>query len=166
MHRSLILALSLTLISFPAYAKKGETIPGPISATVEKVVDGDTLAVNAHIWVGQNIRVLVRLDGVDTPELSGRCMIERTKARAARKFVAKKIAGRKVTLSNVRRGKYAGRVVAKISLSTGEDLGGALLKTGHGVPYKNRRAAKWCCTGAKCEQDATRLSKIKKYFKF
>ena len=47
----------------------GETLPGPIPAEVLKVVDGDTLEVEARIWLGQGVQVSVRLRGVDTPEL-------------------------------------------------------------------------------------------------
>jgi endonuclease YncB( thermonuclease family) len=51
----------------------GDLLEGPVTATVERVVDGDTLAVRAKIWIGHEIDVLVRLRGIDAPELRGDC---------------------------------------------------------------------------------------------
>ena len=47
-----------------------EEFPGPVSAVVERVVDGDTLDVRADIWLGQSLNVRVRIAGVDAPELA------------------------------------------------------------------------------------------------
>lgn len=164
MQQILIFAFALLAGIPSAISKEKELIPGPISAIVEHVVDGDTLAVRAHIWVGQDVRVLVRVEGVDTPELSGRCNLERQKARDARKFVAKQVIGKPITLSNIRRGKYAGRVIAKITLPDGQDLTESLLRTGYGAPYKKRRNAKWCCDNGKCQEQAPGKSKFWRYF--
>lgn len=170
--RHLTVLLGLLLTVSPALAGKREVLPGPIPAVVEKVIDGDTLLVRAHIWVGQDVSVLVRIDGVDTPELSGRCEIERDKARDARGFVIRKVGGRAVLLTDVRRGKYAGRVIAKVALPGGSgDLGALLLKTGHGKPYEKRRYSKWCCKGSACAADKgdaaqpARFSKLRDFFK-
>ena len=45
-------------------------------AEVVRVVDGDTIEVNAHYWPGHTWRGKVRLRGIDTPELRGKCEIE------------------------------------------------------------------------------------------
>jgi micrococcal nuclease len=61
-----------------------ESVPGPIQARVLRVIDGDTIVVRARIWLGQNIDTQVCLDGVDTPELKGKCERERRLAVRAR----------------------------------------------------------------------------------
>lgn len=162
-----IAAALIILASHNVHAKnRGGVLPGPIQATVEKVIDGDTIAVKAHIWVGQDVSVLVRVAGVDTPELSGRCARERNKAKAARKFVSRIISGKKILLENIRQGKYAGRVIAHVTTPNGESLTKTLLETGHGRPYKKRRKNIWCCKSERCDIQQTRISKIKNYFGF
>ena len=68
--RFLLLPLLFGPIACPACA---ETLTGPVAAIVERVVDGDTLAVRARVWLGQDIHVLVRIRGIDAPELKANC---------------------------------------------------------------------------------------------
>ncbi|MBT4718911.1 MAG: thermonuclease family protein, partial [Rhodospirillaceae bacterium] len=86
-----ILAFILPLAAFalspsPA-SQSAETLAGPVPARLLRVIDGDTIAVSARIWLGQAVETLVRVDGVDTPELKGKCAAERKLARRARGFV-------------------------------------------------------------------------------
>ena len=113
-------------------------------ADVVSVIDGDTLDVRAHVWLGQTVAIRVRLDGIDTPELRGRCAAERTAAEAARELVRARIGADPVRLMEVRYGKYAGRVLARIVLEDGEDLGAILLAAGLGRPYDGGARAPWC----------------------
>ena len=116
---------------------------GPMRAAVERVVDGDTVRVRVAIWLDQEIRVAVRLADVDAPELfRPACPGEKARAQSAKAFVESFLAGREVTLHDIRRGKYAGRVAARIE-ADGEDLGGALVAAGLGAPV---RKARWCET--------------------
>jgi endonuclease YncB( thermonuclease family) len=108
------------------------------------VRDGDTLEVKARIWLGQVISTKVRLAGVDTPELRGRCHREERMAEAARDFVTRKLSDRRVTLRDIRYGKYAGRVLARVITARGEDLGKALIAAGLARPYRGRRRGSWC----------------------
>jgi len=127
----------------PAEAR--ERLPGPVRAEVLKVRDGDTLTVRARIWLGQVVDTKVRLAGVDAPELRGRCPRERRLARAARQFVREKIGDQRVILRDIRFGKYAGRVVARVFTIGGEDVAKALIAAGLGRPYRGRRRrGAWC----------------------
>ena len=78
-----------------------ETIPGPIPATVLRIIDGDTIVVRARIWLGQDLDTLVRLDGVDAPELKGRCPYENRLALKARAFIQTRTTDGKVVLHNI-----------------------------------------------------------------
>ena len=90
-----------------------ETIPGPIPATVLRIIDGDTIVLHARIWLDQDLDTLVRLDGVDAPELNGRCPYENRLALKARGFAQTRTAKGNVILHDIHYGKYAGRVVAR-----------------------------------------------------
>ena len=119
-----------------AYLFQGDNI-------VENVTDGDTFVIRAKIWLGQEIAVRVRLSDVDTPELHRpKCDAESALAIRAKTFVANRTLDRNVLLRDIRHGKYAGRVVAKITTPEG-DLGEALIKAGLARQYKNKRIT-WC----------------------
>jgi endonuclease YncB( thermonuclease family) len=92
--------LLLAALATPLAAR--ERLPGPIPASVAVVIDGDTLRVKARVWLGQEVDTLVRLLGVDAPELDGRCADERLRAEDARAFVRRRTLDRSVTLVDVR----------------------------------------------------------------
>ena len=125
---------------------RADVVPGPVPARVIEVVDGDTIAVRARIWVGQDVETRVRLSGVDTPEFNGRCGRERELAAHARAFVVEAIGGGTVKLIDVHYGKYAGRVVAYVETAAGDDLGALLIAAGLGRPYHGGARASWCET--------------------
>src|SRR5882762_7624479 len=68
-----------------------EALAGPVTATVDRVVDGDTIDVTARIWLGQTLAVRVRIDGVDAPEMRARCPEERAMALAARDYLMRRL---------------------------------------------------------------------------
>jgi len=88
------------------------------TVTVSKVIsvyDGDTFRVDIASLppiVGKNIAI--RVNGVDTPEIRGKCQYEKNLALKARDFVRDKLANAKeIKLTNLQRGKYF-RVVASV----------------------------------------------------
>ncbi len=129
--------------SFEALARP-KALAGPIPAFVERVIDGDTLVVRARIWLGQELKVMVRISGIDAPELRARCDKERQMAISARQFVKRLVGQRKVTLSHIRQGKYAGRVIAKVTDKTGSSLSVQLLNAKLARPYHRGRRKSWC----------------------
>jgi endonuclease YncB( thermonuclease family) len=146
-------ALGLTaLCAAPAGlgpAQAGERLAGPVPARVIAVIDGDTLEVRAHIWLGQELRTRVRLAGIDAPELEGKCAQERSLAAQARAYLRARLEpgegwGARVWLRNIRYGKYAGRVLARVETAGGEDLSRGLMAAGLARPYAGRARAAWC----------------------
>ncbi len=86
--RTLVLALvALVLGALPRAVLAGERLVGPLPAEVISVIDGDTLEVRVHIWLGQDISTRVRLAGIDAPELKGKCDREKDLARRARAYL-------------------------------------------------------------------------------
>ncbi len=49
-----------------------------------------------------------------------------------------------VRLREIRYGKFAGRVLARVETLDGTDLGQGLLAAGLARPYDGRRRASWC----------------------
>ena len=115
-----------------------------MSARVLSVIDGDTLDVVARVWLGQEIHIRVRIDGVDAPEIRGRCPGEKALAVAAKAFVADQTSGRSINLTAIRYGKYAGRIVAEVQLEDGSSLGERLITSGHARRYDGSARASWC----------------------
>ncbi len=162
--KTLVLAVLVTLVigGTAGASGAGERLAGPLPAQVISVLDGDTLEVRVHIWLGQDIRTRVRLAGIDAPELKGKCARERDLAQRARAYLLARLdpldtgdgaagdgaagdgAAASVRLREVRYGKYAGRVLARVETLDGTDLGQELVAAGLARPYDGRRRASWC----------------------
>jgi endonuclease YncB( thermonuclease family) len=127
----------------PPFRLAAEGFAGPVPATVERVIDGDTIDVRAQIWLGQTLAVRVRIDGVDAPELKARCAEERSMALAARDFLSRRLMGAEVTLTRVVYDKYGGRVRAKVADAKG-DVAAALIAAGLARSYHGERREPWC----------------------
>ncbi len=127
--------------------RAGEVLAGPVPALVTAVVDGDTLEVRARIWLGQELTTRVRLAGIDAPEARSDCPRERALAVRARDFLNASLrpAGddgpATIRLHDIRSGKFAGRVLARVESAAGLDLGGALLAAGLARAYDGGRRA-------------------------
>ena len=117
------------------------------SVTVSKVIsvyDGDTFRVNIDSLppiVGKNIPI--RLEGVDTPEINGKCQYEKDLALEARDFVRSKLSNAvEILLNDLQRGKYF-RIVAKVYID-GVSLEEELLQNGLAYQYNGGKKSNWC----------------------
>ena len=137
------LLLSALLLAAPALAGPA-SLPGPIPAEILDVVDGDTIAVRATIWLGQAVETHVRLSGIDAPELRAHCAEEKAKAEAARELSRRLLADGRARLLEVQADKYGGRVRARVLTSTGADLSQSLLDAGLARPYRGEKRQPWC----------------------
>jgi len=140
MKRLLLLTLSLGVFSVQAAPEYG-------TVTVSKVIsvyDGDTFRVDIDSLppiVGKNIPI--RLNGVDTPEIQGKCQYEKDLALKARDFVRNKLANAKeIKLTKLQRGKYF-RVVADVILD-GVSLEKELLENELAYKYSGGKKSSWC----------------------
>ncbi len=132
------------LFSYGVQAKKREVIAGPVVARVVKIYDGDTIEVLAQVWPGTQINVRVRIRGIDAPEIRAKCANERKAAIIAREHLSRLIAGGRVRLTNIRGGKYFGRVLADVAAQSGRDMEFMLLESGLVRPYNGKRRRSWC----------------------
>ena len=128
--------------------RREQPLAGPIAAEVVRIVDGDTLRVRAHIWVGQEVEVAVRIRGIDAPELKAGCAGEHALAVRAADFVRRAVSGQTGLLSAVSGGKYFGRVLANVTTADGRALAPELLAAGLARPYSGGARARWCAGAA------------------
>ncbi len=139
----LLLALVLLLIDSNR-VEAGEQLGGPIPAEIVEVIDGDTLRVAARVWLDQNVEVLVRIRGIDAPERYGDCPEERAAAAAATLALGAAVAGPLVTIVDIERDKYFGRVVADVIAADGASVGTVMLASGRVRPYDGGARQPWC----------------------
>jgi endonuclease YncB( thermonuclease family) len=132
------------LFLLPSASSAGEVLAGPIAATLIDVVDGDTLTLQAHIWIAQTIEMKVRLLGIDAPELHGECDSERARARQAKDYLSSLVEGRALTMSEVRNDKYGGRVLARVMAAGRGDIADAMLAKGLARTYDGGKRSRWC----------------------
>jgi micrococcal nuclease len=126
-------------------AQAGESVPGPVPAEVVKIIDGDTIAVKARIWLGQDVETHVRILGIDAPELrEPQCDKELKLAEAARDRLAAVVAGGRVTLKDIRSDKYGGRVLAEVDTLSGENVADLMLRSGLVRAYGGGERQPWC----------------------
>jgi micrococcal nuclease len=141
-HLLLVFAVGIT--GAVALAPDPDLLPGPIPAEVVEVIDGDTLRVRAQVWIDLELETLVRLRGIDTPELRGQCEAEKARARAAKEALARLAAAGPVALTQVEYEKYAGRVLADVGTAGGQDLAQAMIAAGHARAYAGGERQGWC----------------------
>jgi endonuclease YncB( thermonuclease family) len=140
MKKLLLLILSLGVYSVQAAPEYG-------TVTVSKVIsvyDGDTFRADIDSLppiVGKNIPI--RLNGVDTPEIQGKCEYEKDLAIKARDFVRNKLANAKeIKLTKLQRGKYF-RIVADVMID-GVSLEQELLENKLAYKYTGGKKSSWC----------------------
>ena len=111
---------------------------------VTTIYDGDTFTATIDSWpgiVGKNISV--RISGIDTPEMRGKCEKEIELARMAKKKTVAMIRSAKIIeLKQMRRDKYF-RIDAVV-FADGRSIGQALISAGLAVPYHGDKKVTWC----------------------
>ena len=135
--------LLITILgAFGSMAYAAETLPGPIPITPYSVYDGDTIKAHVRIWIGQTVSTSIRINGLDTPELRGKCPQEKELAQQAKERLKSLLKG-KIELWNVRNGKYAGRVLADVT-ADGVNVADILVREGFARHYDGGKRQGWC----------------------
>lgn len=137
--------LFVALIGVSLVVQAGQPTYGDIRVSrVSTIYDGDTFTATIDSWpgiVGKNIGI--RISGIDTPEMRGKCKREIELARMAKKKTASMIRSAKaIELKRMRRDKYF-RIDAEV-FADGRSIGQALISAGLAVPYRGDKKATWC----------------------
>ena len=134
--------LGVMVVTHCSYAQEAVSV-----ARVVNVYDGDTLRVDIPDWppvIGQNMPIRVR--GIDTPEIRGKCQDEKRQAYAARNYVRDRVGqAHTIELRNIERGKYF-RLVADVYLD-GVLLANELTAAGLARNYDGGTRSPWCHVG-------------------
>jgi len=111
---------------------------------VISVYDGDTIRVNIDSFpdiIGKNIRI--RLKGIDTPEIKGKCQKEIDLAIMARDYLKTTInKSNQIELRNIERGKYF-RIVGDLYLDN-TNISELMIKRKLGYKYLGGRKRNFC----------------------
>jgi len=143
----ILISKAATLVLCLTVVLSAQAAPQYGTVTVSKVIsvyDGDTFRVDIDSLppiVGKNIAI--RVNGVDTPEIRGKCQYEKNLALEARDFVRARLANAKeIKLANLQRGKYF-RVVANVVVD-GVSLERELLDNKLAYRYDGGKKLSWC----------------------
>ena len=138
-----LLTLLLTSITTNISAKTNNYGNATV-AEVTSIYDGDTFRANIIGFptiVGEHMSI--RINGIDTPELRGKCPREKAQAKLAKQFTVKHLrSAKRITLKNIKRGKYF-RLIADVYVD-GVNLAEQLIKNNHAVEYQGKTKKNWC----------------------
>jgi len=116
---------------------------------VIRVVDGDSLEI-ANEFLPEELKLFVRIKGIDTPEKAPRakCEKENILAQKASNYTKNSIEKaqknhQKITFSEIKWDKYGGRIVAKVMIDETE-LGQELVRKGLARIYNGEKKKTWC----------------------
>ena len=125
MKKLIFLVLSSLLLPALSFAKSFGDYDG---AVYVRNYDGDTVTFNLpglHPIIGEKISI--RVNGIDTPEIRGKCEKEKYDVQQARDMVADILKdAEQIVLRNTERGKYF-RIAADVIVD-GESLGDMLIE--------------------------------------
>lgn len=132
----------LVLLCFIAGTANAEPYP-IVPASVIRVHDGNTFTATVFPYPLISIIAKVLVLQIDTPEIIGKCPLERQLALEARDFVRNLILNKKVTLEIFGYDSY-GRISADVTTPDGKSLRELLLDTGLAVEWDPNNKEDWC----------------------
>ena len=107
------------------------------------VYDGDTVKVNIPNWPSEIMPISVRVRGIDTPEIRGKCEKEKAQAKQARDFLQAMLENAKtIHLKAVEKGKYF-RLIADVYADE-KNVAELLILNGMARKYDGGKRLPWC----------------------
>lgn len=136
--------LFLLFALFPTILSASATLT---PTAITSIYDGDTFTVNLPGCPAVLCeRISVRINGIDAPEMRGKCAQEKARARQAKQFLVGKLrSGKVVELRNVERDKYF-RLRADVFID-GADVGKEMLDKSLVRQYAGGKRGGWCGLG-------------------
>ena len=129
------------------FAMLGSAWANPYPVKVLRVIDGDTIEIEARFLPPElKQKLSIRVLGVDTPEKGHRaqCPQEAALAERASAYTKSLIAsGQPVEIDIARWDKYGGRILGAVRIG-GQDLTQGLIANGLGRPYYGEKKSSWC----------------------
>lgn len=137
--KKILILLFLTLCPAVIYAS---SVIKPDS--VVRIHDGDTFTINIAGCPDVLCRhIPVRINGIDAPEIRGKCVQEKVDAKTVRQYLSDRLLKAKtIELYNVSRDKYF-RINADVFLD-GDNIGSDMIRKGLVRPYAGGKRGGWC----------------------
>jgi endonuclease YncB( thermonuclease family) len=114
--------------------------------TVRRVIDGDTIDVDADLGFDVSIKLRLRFAGINTPESRTRNLEEKALGKAATAFLKETLeSADAVEFESHDRGKF-GRVLATpyiIKCGKRTDIGKLMIREGHARKYDGGKREPW-----------------------
>lgn len=104
------------------------------NATIENIVDGDTIDALVDLGFTVLVNIRFRLYGLDTMETKDKDPNKRELAKKAKEYMVNNCLNKQVTIKSHKTDKY-GRWLAEIYLPDGSIVNNSLLTEGLAVPY-------------------------------
>lgn len=142
----ILLYCCLALTALPASAANWpapEMLKGPFEAEALYVIDGDSIKARVRIWLNQHIETTIRIRGIDTPEIKGKCDYEKNRAQEAKSRL-QELVGDKIILSDVQSDKYGNRVIADVATLDAQNVSAVMIKENLARPYFGKKRGSWC----------------------
>lgn len=136
--------MKLILIMLLPIAVHAKTFPVEYPIEWHRCYDGDTCTISlGGLPDVFGKKIGLRVWGIDTPEIRGKCAKEKRLAKKAQRFVWKRVKNGKATIHNIGRGKYF-RIVGRVKVGD-KWLDDLLFDAGLGVRYYGKKKTKdWC----------------------
>jgi micrococcal nuclease len=143
---ALVIMALLSLASTPVLADR--VSDGRYDWPVLGAIDGDTLKVHLPGLPMELQPMKVRVRGIDTPEIRGKCAAEKQaahKATALTRFLIAQAKSQKkpIVFSEIGWDKYGGRLDALVTID-GQSLGATLISAGLARAYDGGKRLGWC----------------------
>lgn len=140
-----LLFLLFIILIFNTHAFSTQSYGSAVVSKVVSIYDGDTFKVNIEGYpsiVGE--KMAIRVNGIDTPEIKGKCPKEKELALKAKQVVVDLFKNASsIELRNMERGKYF-RIVADVYVD-GKSLSDKLISKQLAVKYDGGTKIKnWC----------------------
>ena len=140
-----MIKIFISIFLFIGIIEAKQTYGNVVVDEVTSIYDGDTFRVNINSYpaiIGK--KMSIRVNGIDTPEMRGKCKQEKTLARKAKQLTVSKLRGAKVIeLRNMQKGKYF-RIVADVYIDN-QKLADTLIENKLAVKYDGGKKLKdWC----------------------
>lgn len=134
-----LLALYAEVLAGSEHAREVSDFNG---VNVVEVRDGDSIRIDLGPALRYPLRTwLVRVDGIDTPEMHDPDQEMRKRAEAARVRLEHLLKGKTIDLKNVRGDKFF-RLLARVEVN-GKDIGAQLIQEGHAREYHGEKKEPW-----------------------
>lgn len=142
----IVIVIAAFLSVFMTEALARDEIAGPVEAEILRIIDGDTLLVEARPWPQQRMEVYVRIRGIDAPEMKSKCPRIREAGSEARKALEGLMASsERVQLIHISGDKYFGRIVADVMLPDGRSAADSMQRMGLVRAYDGGRKPTEVC---------------------